>query len=524
MPVTNLTDPHQPILSLRDIHKRFGGIQALSGVSFDLRAGEVHALVGENGAGKSTLIKIITGAYLPDTGTIQVGDAEFSGLSPVQARQLGIGAVYQEFNLMPDMSAAENIFLSCPPINRFGLIDTAARAKQAHKILERLGAQNHVNPNELAKNLTVGEQQIVEIAKALALDAQILIMDEPSAVLPSRDLDRLFEVIQALRAQGHGIIYISHRLNEIFELADRVTVLKDGQSMATRNVAQTTDSDLIRLMVGRELTDMYPSAEHDTGDVLLDVRNLCVEHTVSDVSFQVRAGEIVGLAGLGGSGRTTIARALVGLGQITSGEVRYLDRPVTVTTGWAARAGVVLIPEDRKSFGLILDQSVRFNITLPNLLSLTRWQMILKRNERKPVITAINDLQVKPSAPELPAGNLSGGNQQKVVLAKWLMAHPKVIIFDEPTRGIDVGAKAEIYARMRALSQQGVGIIMASSELPELLGMSDRIVVLNEGRVSGELARAEASEEAIMRLATVTVGANGLVQPLEQTMEEPQKL
>ncbi|MBK8986317.1 MAG: sugar ABC transporter ATP-binding protein [Chloroflexi bacterium] len=522
MTVPTPIDSPQTVLSLQGIHKRFGGIYALSGVSFDLRAGEVHALVGENGAGKSTLIKTITGAYVPDAGSITIGGVAYEGLTPQQARQLGVGVVYQEFNLLPDMSAAENIFLSRPPTKRSGLIDTAVRTHQAYELLERLGAHKHVNPNELVRNLTVGEQQIVEIAKALALNARILIMDEPSAVLPSRDVERLYEVIKALREQGHSIVYISHRLNEIFELADRVTVLKDGQSMGTQNITETNDAELIRLMVGRELTDMYPPFHHETGDVLLDIRDLSIENSVFNVSFQVRKGEIVGLAGLGGSGRTTIARALVGLARINSGEVLYFGQPARMTTAWAARAGVVLIPEDRKSFGLILDQSVRFNITLPNLPQLERWRMIFKRNEWDPVVTAINDLQVKPADPEQAAGNLSGGNQQKVVLAKWLMARPKVIVFDEPTRGIDVGAKAEIYARMRDLSQQGVGIIMASSDLPELLGMSDRIVVLHEGRIAGELTRAEATEERIMRLATATNGSNGFASPEAQSVSQEQ--
>ncbi|MBK8048805.1 MAG: sugar ABC transporter ATP-binding protein [Anaerolineales bacterium] len=330
----------------------------------------------------------------------------------MQARQLGIAAVYQEFNLLRDMSAAENIFLSAPPVNRAGLIDTRLRASQATELLERLGAQHHVDPNELAKNLTVGEQQIVEIAKALAANARILIMDEPSAVLPSRDLDRLFAVIKALREQGHGIIYISHRLNEIFELADRVTVLKDGHSVATLDVAGTTNSQLIRLMVGRELTDMYPPAQPRFGDVLLELNHLGVEHVVSDVSFQVRAGEIVGLAGLGGSGRTTIARA----GWPGADYWRRSSLPGKASQGLqrlGTTAGVVLIPEDRKAFGLILDQSVRFNIALPNLLRLSHWQMILKRFERQPVMAAIQNMQVKPAAPDLPAGNLSGGNQQR---------------------------------------------------------------------------------------------------------------
>jgi ribose transport system ATP-binding protein len=328
-------------------------------------------------------------------------------------------------------------------------------------------------------------------------------MDEPSAVLPSRDMDRLYQVVHALRDEGHGIIYISHRLNEIFELADRVTVLKDGQTVGTKLVAETNEDDLVRMMVGRELTDMYPPISTiEPGEVLLDVRDLCIEDTVFDISFQVRAGEVVGLAGLGGSGRTTISRALVGLAEINSGKIAYFGQEARMTPASAARAGVVLIPEDRKAYGLILDQSNRFNITLPNLPQLERWKMILKRDEWDPVITAIDDLGVRPPDPELASGSLSGGNQQKVVLAKWIMARPKVIIFDEPTRGIDVGAKAEIYTRMREISQQGVGIVMASSDLPEVLGMSDRVLVLHEGRMSGELSREEASEEAIMKLAT----------------------
>jgi ribose transport system ATP-binding protein len=328
-------------------------------------------------------------------------------------------------------------------------------------------------------------------------------------VLPSRDLDRLFAVIKTLRAEGHGIIYISHRLNEIFELADRVTVLKDGQTMATKQVADTNQTELVRLMVGRELTDMYPPHDNVPGDVLLQVQGLCIENTVFDINFDVKAGEIVGLAGLGGSGRTTIARAIVGLAQVVSGDIRYFGQVQRMKPALATKAGVVLIPEDRKAHGLILDQSVRFNMTLPNLLDFENWRVLLRRNEIEPVNSAIEELQIRPSQPELDSGNLSGGNQQKVVLAKWLMAEPKVMVFDEPTRGIDVGAKAEIYARMREITHQGVGIVMASSDLPELLGMSDRILVMHEGRLAGELSRAEASEEAIMHLATASDDVSG---------------
>ena len=497
------------ILALRDIYKTFGGIHALSGVSFDLREGEVHALVGENGAGKSTLIKIITGAYTADSGIIQINDVEYENLNPSLARRLGVSVVYQEFNLLPELSVAENISLSTQPLGRFGLIDTAGRAKLAYQLLERVGAHKTIDPNALVKTLTVGEQQLVEIAKALGFNTRILIMDEPSAVLPSRDLDRLFNVIRALRAEDHGIIYISHRLNEVFELADRVTVLKDGHSMATRNVSETNDAELVRLMVGRSLTDMYPPKDNQPGKAILEVQDLCVEGTVYNVNMSVREGEVVGLAGLGGSGRTTICRALVGLGKIHSGKVQYFSRPAPRNPAAAAQAGLVLIPEDRKAFGLILNQTLRFNLTLPNLSQFQRLGVLRARTENEAVNRTIADVQIKPAAPDLQAENLSGGNQQKVVVGKWLLSNPKLVIFDEPTRGIDVGAKAEIYQRIRDLTRRGVGVIMASSELPELIGMSDRILVFHEGRLSGELNRSEFSEEAVMRLATATDSANG---------------
>ncbi len=499
-------DTPKTILSLKHIYKTFGGIHALSDVSFDLREGEIHALVGENGAGKSTLIKVITGAYTPDSGSIQLGGAEYDGLDPTLARHLGIGAVYQEFNLLPELAVAENIFLEQQPLHRIGLIDTVRRARTASQFLERLGAQ-HIDPNELVKNLTVGEQQIVEIAKALAMNAHILIMDEPSAVLPSADLARLFAVIQNLRSEGHGIIYISHRLNEIFEIADRVTVLKDGQTMATKDVAETNTAELVQLMVGREMTDMYPPKDNRPGDILLEVQDLSIEGTVFNVSFQVREGEVLGMAGLGGSGRTTVCRALVGLGKIRSGQVLYHGQQAPRSPALAARAGIVLIPEDRKTFGLVLNQTVRFNVSLPNLLQFQRAGLLGSRAEERAVRKIISDVQIKPEAPDMFTENLSGGNQQKVVVGKWLLSNPKLVIFDEPTRGIDVGAKAEIYLRIRELTRVGVGVIMASSELPELIGMCDRILVFHEGRIAGELARADFSEEAIMRLATATEDA-----------------
>lgn len=491
------------VLRLHTIVKAFSGIQALGGVSFELRRGEVHALVGENGAGKSTLIKIVAGAYLPDSGAIEIEGVVYKGLTPEEASRLGVRVVYQDFNLLPELSVAENIFLGAQPTNTFGFLDTSVRIRRTTALLERLGA--HLDPDRLVKHLTVGEQQLVEIAKALVMDARILIMDEPSAVLPSHDMDRLYGVIRALRAEGTSIIYISHRLEEIFSIADRVTVLKDGRSVMAGRVAETTRAQLVNSMVGRELKEQYPPPESAPGEALLDVKGLYVDGCVYDLSFTVHAGEILGLAGLGGSGRTTVARALVGLAHIDGGEVRLRGRPAPANPADAARAGIALIPEDRKTHGLVLSHSVRFNIGLPNLSQLLRWGiLLLRRQEGRLARMAAERLQIRPPGPELLVENLSGGNQQKVVLAKWLAAQPRLLVLDEPTRGVDVAAKAEIYARMRELTQQGVGIVMVSSELPELLGMSDRILVFHEGRVSGETPRSTATERAVMHLATAS--------------------
>ncbi len=495
------TQTPEPILTLKDIQKSFGGIHALSGISFDLLPGEVHALVGENGAGKSTLIKIITGAYTPDSGIIELDGNIYNEFSTEQAHELGIGTVYQEFALLPELSVAENIFLAEQPLTPLGLIDRRERAKRTIAILTQMGAE-HINPNELVKNLTVGEQQLVEIAKALATNARILIMDEPSAVLPSNDMDRLFSVIRRLRDEGRSIIYISHRLTEIFELADRVTVLKDGQTMATRFVKETNNTELVRLMVGRALTDMYPEHNNQIGKVILEVRDLAIEGTVCGINFDLHEGEVLGLAGLGGSGRTTVARALVGLAKITGGQIQYEGKTGPKTPAEAADRGLVLIPEDRKAFGLVLNQSMRFNISLPNLNRFRSSIVIHGKLENKAAQDSIEAIQIRPAQPTLMAENLSGGNQQKVVLAKWLLTQPKVVIFDEPTRGIDVGAKTEIYQNIRGLTLKGVGIIMASSDLPELLGMSDRVLVFHEGCISGEVSREEATEELIMQYAT----------------------
>jgi rhamnose transport system ATP-binding protein len=499
--VQGLDSGAECVLRLHDVAKAFSGIQALGGVSFDLLRGEVHALVGENGAGKSTLIKIVAGAYVPDSGGIEIDGTTYDALSPDEAARLGVRVVYQDFNLVPELSVAENIFLGAQPTGRFGLLETTARRRRAAAVLERLGT--HLEPDRLVKHLTVGEQQIVEIAKALATDARILIMDEPSAVLPSHDMERLYGVIRALRSAGTSIIYISHRLDEIFQIANRVTVLKDGRSVMTTPVAETTRAELVNSMVGRQLIEQYPPPDARLGETLLEVRELCVEGCVYDASFTVHRGEIVGFAGLGGSGRSTVARALVGLARIDSGELRVSGHGAAANPAQAARLGVALIPEDRKAHGLVLSHSVRFNVTLPNLTRLLRWGwLILRRREAALVDGAVRRLQIRPPAIETAVENLSGGNQQKVVLAKWLVSQPRLIVLDEPTRGVDVGAKAEIYLRMRELTRDGVGIVMISSELPELLGMSDRILVFHEGRIAGELAGPAATEAAVMHLAT----------------------
>lgn len=488
------------MLRLKDVSRSFGGVLALDRVSFELRRSEVHALVGENGAGKSTLIKLIGGVYRPDSGSIEVDGVEHAGLTPERSLALGISIVHQEFNLLPDLTVAENVFLGRQPRGRFGLVSPGKRRRAASEILERLGA--NLDPERLVRHLTIGEQQIVEVAKALAAEARMLVMDEPSAVLPDSDVERLFRVVEALRAEGTAVIYISHRLVEIFNVGQRVTVMKDGRVVTTRDVASTDRAELVNLMVGRPLSEQFPDRHAKPGEVLLEVRNLTVPRCIFDVNLEVRAGEIVGLAGLGGSGRTTLARALVGLADVSSGQVRFLGRRAPRGPAAAARRGLVLVPEDRKATGLVMGRNVIFNVGLPSVRRLERLGVLRTAAEAALAADAVKRFDIRPPQPELAVENLSGGNQQKVVLAKWLATDPRLIVLDEPTRGIDVAAKAEIYRLIESLSERGLGLLMISSELLELLGICDRIVVMHEGRIAGELARADATEERIMHLAT----------------------
>ena len=491
----------ETLLSLRSITKSFAGVHALKGVSFDLRPGEVHALVGENGAGKSTLIKIVTGAERPDAGTLNVSGCEVAQMDPATSRSLGIAAIYQQPALFPDLTVSENIALSVEGRRMWGRVRWADRHAGALELLGRVGAS--IDPGRLADTLSMPEQQLVEIAKAIGSDAKILIMDEPSASLTDREVDRLCDVVSRLRSQGVGIIYISHRLEEVFTLADRVTVLRDGESIATRDRAAIDRSELIHLMVGRELSAVFPKRPIAPGDVALEVRDLTSRAAgIRNISFSVRSGEILGIAGLVGSGRTELAETIFGLRPVDSGDVLVggLLRPIGSPRD-ALAAGLAYVPEDRRRHGVVLEMPISSNTSLASLRSISRRGLIDRRAERHGAERLIDRLRIRTSGAGAAAGSLSGGNQQKVALARWLATEPAVLILDEPTQGIDVGAKSEIHALMQELAERGLAIVMISSDLPEILGMSDRIAVMRRGTFAGVLSRAEATPQAILALA-----------------------
>ncbi len=487
------------ILEMKGIGKAFPGVQALEGVDLAIREGEIHALLGENGAGKSTLIKILSGAYPKDRGEILFQGKPIEIKSPHHAQQLGISTIYQEFNLAKHLTVPENILLGHLP-QKGPLVDWPLARARSEEILGRLGVSLPMNVP--ASTLSVAEQQLVEIAKALARETRVLIMDEPSAVLGDKDLEKLFQVVRSLQASGIAIIYISHRLVEIFEIASRVTVLKDGRLVGSRDVAEVDMAQLVRMMIGRDLQDIYPQKQAKIGDVLLEVKGLNRPNVLHDISFQVRAGEIVGIAGMRGSGRTELARAIFGADP-HQGEMTLSGKPLKVKSpGDAIHRRVALVTEDRKAEGLFLQQSVKNNITISGLRELCLAWVVKQRQEMDQVQNLVKLLRVKtPNVNSLVSG-MSGGNQQKVILARWLNIGARVLLLDEPTRGIDVGSKSEIYQIMEQLAEQGVGLIMISSELPEVLGMSDRVLVMREGRLVKELSRIEASEESIMLYAT----------------------
>jgi ABC-type sugar transport system ATPase subunit len=490
-----------PIIELREISKQFPGVRALDRVSFDVLPGEVHALLGENGAGKSTLIKIMTGVYRPDGGTILLNGQPTPINSTRQSQALGITAIYQELSLYPELTVAENIFMGRPPRTRLGFIDWRAMERQARELLHDLDAAD-LDPQRKVGGLSVGNQQRVEITRALSQDARVLIMDEPTAALTQHDVGRLFEIVRRLRKRGVAVIYISHRLEEVFLLADRVTVLRDGQVVGTKPVHLTSQSELITMMVGRTLDALFPKQEAAIGAPALQVQNLSHGCMVRDVSFTLRRGEIVGLAGLVGAGRSETALTLFGITPAERGAITVDGRTVAIRTPQQAMSlGIAYVPEDRKHQGLILPMTVRENITLAILNKLLRAGFVDRRAEQRITQEYVEQLRIRTPGIGQLVRNLSGGNQQKVVIAKWLARQPKVLILDEPTRGIDVGAKAEIHRLMSALAQQGLAILMISSELPEILGMSDRVLVMRQGRIVAEFDRAHADQEAIIGAA-----------------------
>jgi rhamnose transport system ATP-binding protein len=472
-----------PLLELRQIAKSFGGARALKGVDFDLQAGEVHALLGENGAGKSTLIKIITGAHQPDRGTITVAGKAVADLTPASARAQGIACVYQQPALFPDLTVAENIGLRLDQPTALRRVDWSSRRTHANELLQRIGAA--ISPDAEVATLSMPEQQLVEIACALATGAKVVVMDEPTASLTRQEQDLLFKVVRDLRSAGVGVIYISHRLEEIFALADRVTVLRDGESVGTRPVSEIDEATLIRLMVGREVTHVYPPAEGTPGEVLLSLRDVCCAASgVAGVSFDLRAGEILGLAGLVGAGRTELARTLFGLTPATAGTITLAGQTICPRSPPEAVAhGIAYVPEDRRRHGVILDLPVAQNATMAIHRSLFRGGWLRLAAERTLALDFIRRLAIKCTGPEALGGSLSGGNQQKVALARWLATKPRLLILDEPTQGVDVGAKSEIHRIIRGLAAEGIAVLLISSDLPEVLGMSDRIGVMRGGRL-----------------------------------------
>ncbi len=495
-----------PILSLRHARKSFGAVHALEDGDVDLYGGEVHGLVGENGAGKSTLVKILAGVHRPDAGHLFLAGQEAIFDNAKQSQAAGIAIIFQEPTLFPDLSVAENIFVGMQPLKRFRRIDGRRMRREASGLFEQLGVR--LDPDRLARGLSIADQQLVEIAKALTTNARVIVMDEPTAALTSTEVERLFRIVETLRSRGKAVLFVSHRLEEILAICQRVTVMRDGRHVLTKPIGELTIQSVIRAMVGRDMDALFPKVPAEPGPVVLKVERLTREGVFTDVSFEVRSGEIVALAGLVGAGRTEVARAIFGIDRWDAGSVEIDGRALPAGSPTAAMAaGIGLVPEDRRQQGLLLDFSIERNVALASLRSLQKGGLILRGAERSLARDWALRLQLKYGKLTHPAWTLSGGNQQKVVLAKWLARRPRLLIVDEPTRGIDVGTKAEVHRLLSELAAQGVAVLMISSELPEVLGMADRIVVLFEGRVMREFARAEATEDAIMHAATGLVEA-----------------
>ncbi len=498
----------QPILKMEGISKSFPGVQALNNVQLDVMPGEILGLLGENGAGKSTLMKILSGVYKKDTGQIMLDGKEIDVRNPHHAQMLGVTIIYQELNLMPNLTVAENIFIGREP-NRFSIVNWQQLHRQTQQLTEHLGIK--LSPTARVSNLSVAERQMVEIAKALSIKARVIIMDEPTSALTENEVQHLFTTMRELKSQGLGIIFISHRMEEVFEVCDRITVLRDGEYVGTVLAKESNPEEIIRMMVGRGISEYFGQGQGSGGAVILEVRDLnrvgSAENpnkkVLSNISFQVRRGEIVGLAGLVGAGRTELARSIFGVDPRDSGSIWIDGQEVQIRSPRdAIRLGIGMVPEDRKLQALFLAMSVEENVSIATMGSLSRFGFIQRRMQRQTVSQYVKDLSIRLARYEQPVLDLSGGNQQKVVIARWLALKPKILIMDEPTRGIDVGAKAEVHSLMRQLAAQGVAVLMISSELPEVLAMSDRVLVMHEGEMVGELSRTEATPERTMRLMT----------------------
>lgn len=488
-------------IEMRGIDKLFGSNQVLKQAGFTLESGEVHALMGENGAGKSTLMKILTGVYTKDAGTVLVDGKEVNYKNPQEAEKAGIVFIYQELNVMFDLTVEENLFMGKEIHGKFGIYDKKAMQKKAQEALNILGV--NISPKTVMAELSVGQQQMVEICKALMADAKVIIMDEPTAALTQSETVALFKVIESLRKKGVSMVYISHRMEEIFELCDRITVLRDGSYIGVKNIPETNMNEIVKMMIGREIGERYPSRNVKIGKEVLKVKELTRKGTFHDVNFSVRAGEVLGVSGLMGAGRTEIMQAIFGNLSYESGTIEIDGKEVKISNPrQAMEHGIGFITEDRKTEGLMLDKSIRENISLCNLRRISKSSVISREAEKNMVAEAIKDLHIKCFGSYHECNNLSGGNQQKVVLAKWILTNPKILILDEPTRGVDIGAKKEIYSIINKLAAQGVAIIMVSSELPEVLGMSDNIMVVREGEVRGIISYEEANQERVMTLAT----------------------
>jgi rhamnose transport system ATP-binding protein len=491
----------EPIVVLSQITKQFGSIQALRGVDLRLFPGEVHALAGENGAGKSTLVKILAGIYRPDTGVVKVAGEVVHLRSPIQSQALGIAVVHQEPMLFPDLDVAENIFIGRHPRDRFGRVDWKRIYLEVDQLLASLNVP--LNSHTPVQGLSIADQQLVEIAKALSLNARVLVLDEPTAALSGREVKELFAIVNSLRERDVAVLFVSHRLEEIFEIGDRITILRDGAHVLTAPVSEMTTETIIKYMVGRDLSALFPKGEVNIGEVVLDVKHLSRRGVFEDVNFQLHKGEILGFAGLVGAGRTEVARVLFGIDQPDQGEIVLKGQSVHINSpGTAMHQGIAYVPEDRHLHGLVMDFSISSNMTLPILKQVSVLGMLSSRREKKIADDYSSRLQVRSAGVNQLVKSLSGGNQQKVVLSKWLATHPSILILDEPTRGIDIGAKAEVHRIISDLATDGLAIILISSELPEVLAMADRVMVMHEGRVTGTFTRSEASQEAVMYAAT----------------------